>query len=63
MGLNCPLGPAQRVNTGSHKAYHGTIYPQFIYPQILNPGVFAVLDFTRKIPLIFGGSCPNWAQF
>ena len=38
MGLNCPLGPAQRVNTASHIAYHGTIYPQFIYPQILNPG-------------------------
>ena len=26
-GLNCPQGPAQRVNTKSHIAYNGTIYP------------------------------------
>ena len=54
LGLNCPLGPTQRVNTNSHIAYNRSIHP-VSGSIIFNFWVFPVVNFTRKILLLFWG--------
>ena len=59
IGLNCPLGSSQRVNTDSHIAYNRTIHPKFLAPQVLASGnlSFSVLPF--RYPCFV---CDVWGQ-
>ena len=53
MGLNCPLGPAQGVNTNSHIVYNRNIHPYFMNLQVLRSGYLPFLTLPLGNPYFF----------